>query len=139
MISVSDLPTLNACLNGTSALLLTSGFAMIRRKKIRGHKICMITAAVASALFLTSYVTYHSLHGFTRFPGVGLIRTIYFVVLIPHTILAISLVALVPITLFQALRERFDKHRRIARWTLPIWLYVSVTGVVIYLMLYHLT
>ena len=139
-MSVSDLPTFNAALNGTSALLLITGFFFIRQKKISAHRACMVSAAVVSALFLTSYIYYHSQVGFTRFSGEGWIRPVYFTILIPHTILAIVIaVPLVPLTLYWALRGQYQKHRRIARWTLPVWLFVSVTGVVIYWMLYHLT
>ena len=140
MISFSDLPTVNAALNGTSTLLLITGYLFIRRKKIKAHKTCMLSAATVSALFLTSYVIYHSQVGYTRFTGEGFIRSLYFVILIPHTILAVvAVVPLVLITVYLAWRENFRKHKRIARWTLPIWLYVSVTGVLIYWMLYHLT
>lgn len=136
-MELSDLPTLNAVLNGTSAILLTTGYFFIRRRKITAHKTCMVSASIVSILFLVSYVIYHQSVGFTRFTGEGLIRVVYFSILIPHTILAvIAVVPLAAITLYRALRGQFDRHRRIARWTLPIWLYVSVTGVLIYCMLY---
>ena len=138
MISVTDLPTVNASLNATATFLLATGLIMIKQRRIQAHKVCMGSAAVVSCLFLITYVTYHQLHGFTRFQGEGVIKTIYLIVLVPHTIFAMTLVVLVPLTLFNALKERFDKHRRIARWTLPIWLYVSVTGVIVYWMLYHM-
>ena len=139
MISLSDLPALNATLNGTSALLLITGYFFIRRKKINAHKACMISAFTVSAIFLVCYVFYHYQVGFTRFTGQGWVRVVYFSILIPHTILAVlAVVPLAVITLYRALRGRFDKHRRIARWALPIWLYVSITGVLIYWMLYHL-
>ncbi len=139
MISLSDLPALNAALNGTGALLLIAGFLFIRRKKVTAHKLCMLSAVTVSVFFLVSYVIYHNAVGFTRFPGEGWVRIIYFSILIPHTILAtVAIIPLVLITLYQALRGRFARHRRIARWTLPIWLYVSVTGVLVYWMLYHL-
>ena len=139
-MSFSDLPTVNAILNSTSTLLLITGFVFIRRKNIKAHKVCMLSAASVSALFLISYVIYHNQVGYTRFTGEGVIRIVYFAILLPHTVLAVvALVPLVFITLFLALRESFPRHRRIARWTLPVWLYVSVTGVLIYWMLYHLT
>ncbi len=139
MISFHDLPIVNATLNGTGALLLIVGFVFIRQKKVNAHKICMLSALTVSALFLVSYVIYHNQVGYTRFPGQGWIRGVYFSILIPHTILAV--VAVLPlslITLYQALRGNFERHRRVARWALPIWLFVSVSGVVIYWMLYHL-
>jgi putative membrane protein len=140
VIALYDLPTLNATLNGTSAIALLTGYYFIRRRKIAAHRACMIAAAALSILFLVSYTVYHHEVGFTRFTGQGWVRTLYFAILIPHTILAVvAVVPLVVVTLTLALRERFNKHRRIARWTLPIWLFVSVTGVVIYWMLYHLT
>ena len=138
MITISDLPTVNATLNTISAVLLTIGFLMIRRRKIVAHKNCMIAAFVVSGLFLTSYLIYHYHAGSTPFEGSGWIRFVYFTVLIPHIILAASILPLALITLYFALRKRFTKHRRIARWTLPIWLYVSVTGIIVYWMLYHL-
>jgi uncharacterized membrane protein YozB (DUF420 family) len=138
MLSATDLPTLNALLNGTCALVLVTGYACIRRKKIAAHRACMVSACVLSGLFLVSYVTYHRLVGFTRFTGEGWIRAVYFSILIPHTLLAaLALPPLVVVTLRRALKSSFDRHRRIARWTLPVWLYVSVTGVLVYWMLYH--
>ena len=138
MITISDLPTVNATLNTISAVLLTVGFLMIRRRKIVAHRNCMIAAFVVSGLFLTSYLIYHYHAGSTPFEGTGWIRSVYFAVLIPHIILAATILPLALITLYLALRKRFIKHRRIARWTLPIWLYVSVTGIIVYWMLYHL-
>ncbi len=138
MITLSDLPTVNASLNTISTILLTIGFLMIRRRKIVAHRNCMIAAFVVSGLFLTSYLIYHYHAGSTPFEGSGWIRYVYFAVLIPHIILAASILPLALITLYFALRKRFTKHRRIARWTLPIWLYVSVTGIIVYWMLYHL-
>ena len=138
MITISDLPPLNATLNAISTVLLTLGFFMIRRRKITAHRNCMIAAFVVSALFLTSYLTYHYHTGSTPFEGQGWIRSVYFIVLIPHIILAASILPLALITLYLAWRKRFTKHRRIARWTLPIWLYVSITGIIVYWMLYHL-
>ena len=138
MITISDLPTVNAILNTISAVLLSVGFLMIRRRNIVAHRNCMIAAFVVSGFFLTSYLIYHYYAGSTPFEGSGWIRSVYFAVLIPHIILAALILPLALITLYFALRKRFTKHRRIARWTLPIWLYVSVTGIIVYWMLYHL-
>jgi uncharacterized membrane protein YozB (DUF420 family) len=132
------LPHLNAVLNSTSALLLLAGFRFIRRGQIQAHRNCQLTAVVTSTLFLISYLTYHYYHGATRFAGQGFVRPLYFTILITHTILAVVIVPLILITLYRAARRDFISHRRIARWTLPLWLYVSVTGVIVYLMLYHL-
>ena len=137
MIPFSELPSLNAILNSLSAILLITGYIMIRRGKIHLHRICMISAFITSILFLISYLVYHYHAGVNRFTGVGPIRTVYFSILISHTILAALVPVLASITLYRALRERFDRHRKIARWTLPIWLYVSITGVIVYWMLYH--
>jgi putative membrane protein len=137
-MSISDLPTLNAILNTTSAILLTTGYLLIRRKKIRAHRAFMIAAFITSTLFLLSYLTYHYHHGATSFPGHGIVRVVYLTILLTHTILATAIVPMIFITFARAFREKFDRHRRIARWTLPLWLYVSVTGVIVYLMLYHL-
>jgi putative membrane protein len=137
-MSISDLPTLNAILNSISAALLAIGFLFIRRKNIKAHRACMIGAFATSTLFLISYLIYHYNHGATNFSGQGIARLVYFTILITHTILAAAIVPMVFITFSRAIRERFDRHRRIARWTLPLWLYVSVTGVFVYLMLYHL-
>ena len=138
MITISDLPTVNATLNTISTVLLIIGFLMIRRRKIVAHRNCMIAAFVVSGLFLTSYLIYHYHAGSTPFEGSGWIRFVYFAVLIPHIILAAAILPLALTTLYFALQKRFTKHRRIARWTLPIWLYVSVTGIIVYWMLYHL-
>ena len=134
----SVFPALNAILNGTSAVLLAAGYRFIRRKQVQAHRMCMGAAVITSTLFLASYLYYHAHVGSVHFQGTGWSRPVYFTILVSHTSLAVSLLVLVPITLARALRERFDRHRAIARWTLPIWMYVSVTGVVIYLMLYHL-
>jgi uncharacterized membrane protein YozB (DUF420 family) len=131
-------PALNATLNGTSAVLIAIGRTLIRRGRVLAHRSCMIAAVVTSSLFLMSYLYYHWHVGSVRFQGQGWIRPVYFAILLSHTILAAAVVPLVIVTLARALRERFDRHRKIARWTYPIWLYVSVTGVVIYVMLYHL-
>ncbi len=131
------LPHLNALLNGTSTVLLLSGYAFIRQGRVRAHRACQISAVATSTLFLASYLTYHYSHGSTRFAGQGIARPFYFTILVTHTILAIAVVPLVLVTLVRAAKGDFGRHRRIARWTLPIWLYVSVTGVVVYLMLYQ--
>ncbi len=138
MLSVADLPTVNAALNLTAALLMSTGYFFIRRRRIQVHRAFMLSACAASAGFLTSYVIYHANAGSHPFAGRGLIRPIYFAILASHVVLAAAIVPLVLLTLGRALRRRFDLHARLARRTLPIWLYVSVTGVVIYLMLYHL-
>jgi putative membrane protein len=136
-IPLSYLPHLNAFLNSASAILLLAGYYFIRRAKIHSHRTCQVTALVTSALFLISYLTYHYYHGDTKFPGQGIVRPFYFTILITHVVLAIVIVPLVLVTAYRAARGDFVRHRRIARWTLPLWLYVSVTGVIVYLMLYH--
>jgi putative membrane protein len=138
MIPYSALPALDAALNAASAVLLALGYFFIRRRNIRAHKTCMLSAFVTSTLFLICYITYHLHHGTTRFRGQGAIRSIYFAILGSHTVLAAVIVPLVLTTLYRAWRQRFDLHKRIARRTLPLWLYVSVTGVIVYWMLYHL-
>jgi len=135
-MAVSDLPALNAGLNASSALLLAAGYAFIRAGRPLAHRNCMVGALACSALFLASYLTYHFQVGSVRFGGQGAARVVYFAILVSHTILAVTIVPLVVMTVVRALRERFDAHRRIARVTLPLWGYVSVTGVVIYWMLY---
>jgi uncharacterized membrane protein YozB (DUF420 family) len=135
-MTVRDLPALNAVLNGTSALLLVAGYVCIRRRAIAAHRACMLAAVGTSVLFLASYLVYHAQVGSVRFQGTGIVRSVYFAVLLSHTVLAAAIVPLVAITLNRALRGRFDRHAAIARRTLPIWIYVSITGVVIYLMLY---
>ena len=131
-------PVINATLNGTSAALLVVGHGFIQRGRMAAHRAVMLTAVVTSSLFLSSYLYYHFHVGSVPFQGHGWWRPVYFTILISHTVLAVSIVPLVIITLTRALRERYDRHRAIARWTYPLWLYVSVTGVVIYFMLYHL-
>lgn len=138
MILISDLPTINAILNGISALFLIAGFFFIKQKNVTAHKTCMLMAFMTSILFLISYLTYHYHVGSVRFTGQGWIRPVYFTILISHTTLAAGIVPLALITLYRAWKEQFIKHRKIARWTLPIWLYVSVTGVIVYWMLYKL-
>jgi len=135
---VSDLPALNASLNGVAALFLLAGYVLIKRRQIPAHRACMLGALLVSALFLVSYVIYHANAGSKPFPGTGPIRALYFSILITHVVLAAVILPMAIVTLSRAVRERFDLHVRIARWTLPIWLYVSVTGVVIYGMLYRL-
>lgn len=137
-LQLSDFPAIDAALNAASAVLLTSGYFFIRRKKILAHKICMLSAFSTSALFLACYLWYHAHHGVTRFPGQGAVRVAYFSLLGSHTILAALIVPLVLVTLYRAWRERFEAHKRLARWTLPLWLYVSLSGVIVYWMLYHL-
>ncbi len=129
---------LNASLNATSAILLSTGYLMIRRGRILAHKSCMGLAFASSAVFLVSYLLYHARVGSVPFRGQGWIRPVYFTLLASHTVLAAAIVPLAVITLSRALRGQFDRHKRIARWTLPLWLYVSVTGVIVYFLLYHL-
>jgi len=135
---LSSLPAVNATLNGISAVLLATGYGFIRRGHVTRHKRCMLAALASSTLFLTSYVIYHLHTGSRPFAGQGPIRVIYFAILLTHVVLAAAIVPLALITATRGLRSQFDRHARIARWTLPIWMYVSVTGVVIYLMLYQL-
>lgn len=136
-MEISDLSTVNAGLNAFSAGLLLAGYALIRRGRVQQHRLCMIGAFGASTLFLIFYVIYHVNVGSVPFEGEGWVRTLYFTVLISHVVLAALVPPLAIVTLVRALQERFDQHRSIARWTLPIWLYVSVTGVVVYVMLYQ--
>ena len=137
-MTVGDLPALNAALNATSAVLLTIGYVLIKQRRIAAHRRAMISAGVASALFLTSYVIYHAQVGSKPFPGTGIARTIYFSILIPHVILAAAVLPMALITLRRGLIRSDKAHRRIARITLPLWLFVSVTGVIVYLMLYRM-
>ena len=138
MTDVSDLPGVNATLNAVSAMLLMVGYALIRSGRIAAHRACMLAACATSTLFLASYVVYHLNVGSVAFTGQGPIRIVYFTVLISHIVLAALILPLALVTLVRALRERFDAHAAIARWTLPIWLYVSVTGVAVYWMLYRM-
>ncbi len=138
MIEISDLPTINATLNSVSCILLVIGYVFIRQRKIELHKKCMLGAFCVSVLFLISYCIYHANAGSTKFTQQGWIRPVYFTILISHIVLAFVIVPLALRTLYLAWREKFDKHRRIAKITFPIWLYVSVTGVIIYLMLYQM-
>ena len=136
MISVSDLPTLNASLNALCTVLLVIAYFHIRARRIAQHRKTMLAAFGTSVLFLISYVIYHAQVGSKPFPGTGMLRTIYFVILVPHIILAAAVVPLALMTLRRGLKRDDARHRAIARWTLPIWLFVSVTGVIVYLMLY---
>ncbi len=138
MIPLTSLPAINASLNATCAVLLLTAYGFIRRRHIKAHRNTMLAASVVATLFLTSYVIYHVQVGVTTFPGTGPVRTLYFAILIPHTLLAVANVPLVVITLYRGLSRRYAQHRKIARWTLPVWLYVSVTGVLIYVLLYRL-
>ncbi|TAM81391.1 MAG: DUF420 domain-containing protein [Acidobacteria bacterium] len=135
---ISHFPAIEACLNTLSAILLATGYFFIRRKQIQAHRVCMLSAFVASAVFLVLYLADHYLRGIVYFQGRGAIRTFYFLLLGTHSVLAVVIVPLVFITLYRALRQRFALHKQVARWTLPIWLYVSITGVMVYWMLYHL-
>jgi uncharacterized membrane protein YozB (DUF420 family) len=137
MVSVSDLPAVNAALNATSAALLLGGWMSIRRRRIDAHRRFMLTACGSSVLFLTSYLVYHAQAGSKPFPGTGPVRILYFVILLTHVVLAAVIVPLALVTLRRGLRREDARHRRIARWTWPTWMYVSVTGVLIYVMLYH--
>jgi uncharacterized membrane protein YozB (DUF420 family) len=138
MLSIADLPAVNATLNAISAVLLTTGYLLIRQRRIAAHRLCMLAAFVTSGLFLTSYLVYHAHIGSKPFPGHGPIRYVYFTILITHVVLAAVILPMALITLSRALKRQFPRHKAIARWTLPLWLYVSVTGVIVYLMLYQL-
>lgn len=135
-MSVTDLPTLNAALNALCTVLLVIAYAHIRARRIDQHRRTMLAAFTTSVLFLISYVTYHAQVGSKPFPGAGLVRTAYFAILIPHVILAAAVVPMALVTLRRGLRRDDGRHRAIARWTFPIWLFVSVTGVIVYVMLY---
>ncbi len=137
-LTLADLPTLNAALNATSAVLLLLGWGLILRRKIDAHRRAMLSAFGCSIVFLVSYLVYHFQVGSVKFQGTGAVRTVYLTILLTHTVLAAAVPFLAVITLSRALARRFDRHKRIARWTLPIWLYVSVTGVVVYWMLYQM-
>ena len=137
-MSVTDLPTLNAALNLLATLFLLAGYVCIRQRRIAAHRVAMLGALGASAAFLTSYVLYHAQVGSRPFTGTGAIRYVYFAILVTHVLLAIAIVPLVVVTVSRALAARFDRHRRIARITWPLWMYVSITGVIVYLMLYRM-
>src|SRR6266478_3651054 len=134
----SILPHFNAILNASSFVLLARGYFFIKRKRVIAHRNCQISALIASVLFLISYIVYHAHHGVTKFAGQGIARPIYFTILFTHTVLAVVIVPFVIVTVRRAKRKDFQRHKAIARWTLPLWLYVSATGVIVYLMLYHL-
>ena len=137
-MGIESLPTVNALLNGTSATLLMAGWILIKKRRTNGHIACMVSALCTSALFLACYLFYHYHHGSTKFTGEGWSRPLYFSILLSHVVLAVAMVPMIAVTVFHAVRKQYERHLRIARWTLPIWLYVSITGVVIYLMLYHI-
>ena len=137
-MEIADLPALNASLNALASVFLVTGYVLIRSGRRDAHKRSMLMALTTSALFLISYVIYHANAGSVRFAGTGAIRAVYFAVLIPHVILAATILPLALVTTARGLRGDYGRHRRIARWTLPVWLYVSVTGVIVYAMLYHL-
>jgi len=138
MIEIADLPVVNASLNATSGVLVLAGYACIRAGRKQAHAVFMACAVVVSLAFLVSYLTYHAHAGSKHFAGQGLARPVYFTILTTHTILAaVTALWLVPVTVYRAARSRFDQHKALARWTLPVWLYVSVTGVIIYFMLYR--
>ena len=134
---VSSLPALNATLNATSAILLTIGWFLIKARRIQAHRRCMIAAFTSSSLFLTSYLIYHAQVGSKPYPGTGVMRTVYFSILIPHVVLAAAVLPMAILTLRRGLRRDDARHKRLAKITLPLWLFVSVTGVVVYVMLYH--
>lgn len=137
-MSISDLPLVNASLNGLATVLLIVGYVCIRQRRIAAHRAAMIAAFATSVLFLISYLIYHAHAGSRPFPGRGSVRAVYFGILITHIVLAATIPPLAGVTLWRAYRRRFDRHMKIARWTLPLWLYVSITGIVVYLMLYRL-
>jgi putative membrane protein len=137
MIGISDLATVNAGLNATAAVLIGTGFYFIKQKNIQAHKMCMIAAMVVSGMFLASYLTYHYNVGSVRFTKQGWIRNVYFPLLLTHTVLAVVVLPMVLRSFFLGLKGRFVPHVRIAKWTFPVWMYVSVTGVIVYLLLYH--
>jgi putative membrane protein len=138
VIEISQLPTVNAGLNAASAVLLCVGYIFIRRRQVRAHKTCMIAAFLTSTCFLTCYLIYHAHVLHVPYPGSGWDRVVYLSILFSHVVLAIMIIPLSLVTLYRAFRGQFDRHRRIARWTLPMWIYVSVTGVVVYWMLYRM-
>lgn len=137
-MSISDLPLLNACLNGTSALLLTIGYIQIKMQRKTAHRNCMVSAFITSTLFLISYLYYHYHAKTTRFVDPQWFRPIYLTILLTHTLLAVVIVPMIFVTFWRAIKQQWDRHKAIARWTWPIWMYVSVTGVVIYLILYQI-
>lgn len=138
MIAVADLPHVNAALNALSIVFLSFGYAYIRSGQREKHRACMLAAVAVSAAFLVTYLIYHFNSGLARFGGEGWVRPLYFTILIVHVLVAVVITVMVPITLFRALAGRFDRHRRIARWTWPLWMYVAVSGVVVYVMAIHM-
>jgi uncharacterized membrane protein YozB (DUF420 family) len=138
MIEIADLPAVNASLNALATVLLATGWVLISQGKVEQHRRCMLAAFATSSLFLASYLVYHFNVGSIAFTGQGPLRILYFTILISHIVLAIVILPMALITLARALRTQFDAHRRIARWTLPLWLYVSITGVIVYIMLYQM-
>jgi len=138
MIDYSTLPAVNATLNATSGIFLLTGYVLIKKRQINAHRNAMLAAFASSTLFLTSYLVYHYHAGSRPFPGVGAIRLVYFAILISHVLLAIAILPLAISTLTKGLRGQYDRHKRVAKWTFPLWMYVSVTGVVVYVMLYQL-
>ena len=137
-MSLSDLPSINASLNGLSAVLLTAGFLFIKRGHRIAHRNCMVAALLSSTVFLACYLIYHAYAGRTVFRDPAWFRPIYLVILLTHTVLAVVIVPMVLVTVFRAAKQRFESHKKIARWTWPIWMYVSVTGVLIYVLLYQI-
>lgn len=137
-MEISEFPALNATLNGLAGVLLATGFVFIKRRNITAHKTCMISAFLVSALFLCCYLYYHYHAGSKRFEREGILRTVYLTILLTHTVLAVVTVPLALKTFYHAFRSEWDKHRRVAKWTFPVWMYVSITGVIVYLMLYQL-
>jgi uncharacterized membrane protein YozB (DUF420 family) len=138
-VTVHDLPALNATLNGISGVLLATGWLLIRRRRVQAHRAFMIAAFVTSSLFLASYLIYHAQVGSVPFTRQGFVRPLYFTILLTHVVLAAATLPLAIVTLSRGLKQRFARHRAIARWTMPIWLYVSVTGVLVYVLLYQPT
>jgi len=138
-VTIHDFPAINASLNATSSVFLVTGYVMIRTKRIAQHRACMLAAMATSALFLTCYVIYHAQVGSVRFPRYGFVRSLYFTILLTHVVLAVTVLPLAIVTAARGLRGDYARHRKIARWTFPIWLYVSVTGVLVYVLLYQPT
>jgi len=138
-VTVHDLPAVNAALNALSGILLVAGYSFIRAHRVESHRRCMIAAFITSSLFLACYIAYHAQVGSVRFTRHGLVRPLYFTILVTHVSLAALVLPLAIVTLSRGLKARFDRHRAIARWTLPVWLYVSVTGVLVYVLLYQPT
>jgi uncharacterized membrane protein YozB (DUF420 family) len=137
-MTISDLPAVNASLNALSTVFLTLGYIFIKQQKQNAHRNCMVAAFITSTIFLACYLTYHfSVKAVTKFQGQGIVRPVYFLILITHVILAVVIVPLILVTLNRALKQRWEFHKRIARWTWPLWMYVSITGVIVYMMLYQ--